>query len=965
MISCQYSSFSRFIIVTLLWTLSSVLVWAKAQPTTSNSLSDYYVDTWTSTEGLPHNSINAIAQTQDGYLWFATWEGVARYNGLEFKLFDRSPITHMLDSGTRALVSDNNNALWVGGARGSLSLRVGFNWLAQNAAPSMVNHVLLDDAGNQWLAIEGQGVVRRQKKADHSYGESVWVLENISAYRLIKNSANEIFAATKKGLYLLSEHSSTRIETTQFDKVYYLSLAHNGDLLLGTNRGAWRYEGKELSLIDPRIDKTVVTVVEQDSAGNIWLGTINKGLARLSDNTLEFLDTSKGLPNNRVLSWYQDIEGSIWVGTNGGLIRLRNAPFMTISQDRGLVGNYVRALLPISEETLLVGSSTGLSILKQNSAEPAVKDDVSLSVLSMAHASDGKTWVGTYQQGLMKWSNGAIEPVLSEKEGLPTNEVRAILEDTQHNLWIGTPFGLVKRQPDGTMQHFTQQNGLSDDYVMALAEDELGHIWVGTGVGVGYWDKGKFVNLELEQLEQAQYAFGFYIEPDYVWIATDRGIIRYRLSDQSSALVGRPQGLAIDKFFQIQKDNDGYFWLSSNRGIWKINVAKAHEVADGNESSIVFEHFDETDGMASSQANGGSNPASAKLSSGAIYFATAKGVASIHPNKLHTLSSNPLPLVLQSVRFDSDYINPESTPVVPAGTSRVSINYVGLGYVMSERIQYRTKLDGFDNEWSERRNSRTAEFTNLHPGHYKFLVSARYPYGNWTQAKVLYEFDVEPLFWQRKEVIAFFILSMFVLIGSGVLWRIQSLKSSEKRLKQQVALQTYELRSQATMFEKLSHEDELTGLANRRAFDSKLKELFDAARDSGEVLQLAVLDIDHFKRINDKYSHLVGDHAIVEVVSVLKRHIDSNTLLARWGGEEFTLLFVSDTRQSDDYLECLRSEIEAHSFDNVASQLRITVSIGVSSSEYLSGYEDLLKLADHALLKAKRNGRNRVERISV
>lgn len=965
MISSQYFSVSRFVIYIVLPMFLPVFAWAKASLMTPNSLSDYYVDSWTSTDGLPHNSINAIAQTQDGYLWFATWEGVARYNGLEFRLFDRGPITHMLDSGTRALVSDQNNSLWVGGARGSLSLRKGFTWHSQPAAPSMVNHVLIDHSGNQWLAIEGQGVVRRQKNADGSYGESVWILENIGAYRLIKNSANEVFAGTEKGLYQLSEHSSARIETTQFDKVYYLSLAHNGDLLLGTNRGAWRYDGKELSLIDPRIDKTVVTVAEQDSAGNIWLGTINKGLARLSDNTLEFLDASKGLPNNRVLSWYQDIENSIWVGTNGGLIRLRNAPFMSITQDKGLVGNYVRTVLPITDETLLVGSSNGLSILKQSYAAPAINGDVSLSVLSLANASDGGAWVGTYQNGLMKWNNGAIEPILTDKDGLPTNEVRAILEDSKHNLWIGTPFGVVKKQPDGTMQHFTQQNGLSDDYVMALAEDELGHIWVGTGVGVGYWDNNKFVKLELDQLEQAQYAFGFYIEPGYVWIATDRGIVRYRLSDQSTALVGRPQGLPIDKFFQIQKDDDGYFWLSSNRGIWKINAARAHEVANGNESSIVFEHFDETDGMASSQANGGSNPASAKLSSGSIYIATAKGVASIHPNKLHSLSSNPLPLVLQSVRFDSNFINPEATPIVPAGTSRVSINYVGLGYVMSERIQYRTKLEGFDNTWSERRNYRSAEFTNLRPGHYKFLVSARYPYGEWTEAKALYEFDVEPLFWQRKEVIVFIILSLLALIGSGVFWRIQSLKRSELRLKQQVELQTYELRSQATMFEKLSHEDDLTGLANRRAFDLKLKELFDKARESGDILQLAVLDIDHFKHINDKFSHLVGDHAIVEVVDVLKRHIESDTLLARWGGEEFTLLFVSDTHQSDDYLERLRSAIEAHSFDNVASQLKITVSIGVSSSEYLADYEDLLKLADHALLKAKRNGRNRVERISV
>ncbi|WP_165311286.1 ligand-binding sensor domain-containing protein [Vibrio ziniensis] len=963
MISSRYSSLSRifvFILIGLFW---PIYTWAQSSLLTPNSLSDYYVDTWTSTEGLPHNSINAIAQTQDGYLWFATWEGVARYNGLEFRLFDRNPDTHMLDSGTRALVSAEDNSLWVGGARGSLSLRTGFTWHQQPVAPSMVNHVLIDQFGNQWLAIEGQGVVRRQLNSDGSYSENVWVLENTSAYRLVQNTSNKIFAATEKGLFRLSDSSAERIETSSFEKVYYLSLAQNGELFLGTNRGAWRFDGNELTLIEPSMDKTVVTVVEQDTDGNIWFGTINKGLARLSDGVLEFLDASRGLPNNRVLSWYQDIEGSIWVGTNGGLIRLRNAPFMSITQDKGLVGNYVRTLLPIEDDVFLAGSSNGLSLIKQDTAQPAIKSDVSLSVLSLANASDGGVWVGTYQQGLMHWNSGIVEPIVTDKQGLPTNEVRAILEDTQHNLWIGTPFGLVKKQPDGALLHFTQQNGLSDDYVMALAEDELGHIWIGTGVGVGFWDGDKFINIDLDKLEQSQYAFGFYLEKGYVWIATDRGIVRYRQSDQSIALVGRPQGLPIDKFFQIQKDNDGYFWLSSNRGIWKIDANRAHQVADKEESNIIFEHFDETDGMASSQANGGSNPASAKLSNGAIYFATAKGVAAIHPNNLYKLSRNPLPVVLQSVRFDSDAINPDLQHFVPAGTSRVSISYVGLGYVMSQRIQYRTKLEGFDYDWSERRSSRTAEFTNLHPGHYKFLVSARYPYGSWTEAKILYEFDVEPLFWQRKDVIVFIILSIVALIGSGVFWRIQMLKRSAMYLKQQVELQTQELRSQAEMFEKLSHEDELTGVANRRAFDLQLKQRFGMAKQSGEVLHVAVLDIDHFKLINDKYSHLVGDHAIVEVVNVLRSYIDSDTLLARWGGEEFTLLF--NHSESDIYLERLRAAIEAHNFDNVALQLRITVSIGVSSSEFIEDYEDLLKLADHALLNAKRNGRNRVERISL
>ncbi len=940
-----------------MWACFPLYSWAQG-----NLLSDYFVDVWTSSDGLPHNSINAIAQTDDGYLWFATWEGVARYNGLEFKLFDRSLETHMLDSGTRTLVASDNNSLWVGGARGSLSLRTGFTWQAQPSGPSMVNHVLKDNQGNLWLAIEGEGVVFRPAQSVGDRSEVNWALDNVSAYRIIQNTQHQIFAATDKGLFKLNQHGADKIVSNEFEKVYYVSLASNGDILLATNHGAWRWNGQVLSIVDPSLKDVVVTVIEEDSDGSLWIGTINKGLARITHQQIEFLDASRGLPHNRVLSWYQDIEGSIWVGTNGGVMRLRSAPFASVTDRKGLVGNYVRSVLPISDDTLLVGSSNGLSILHNGRATQALDQPIPLSVLSLGISKKGGVWVGSYQHGLMYWQNNQIKQVLSDEDGLPTNEVRALLEDSKDKLWIGTPLGVVEKLPDGTLNHYTQSDGLSDNYVMALGEDEFGQIWIGTGVGVGYLSEGTFHNLKLQDLEQAQYAFGFYIEPGYVWIATDRGIIRYRQADKTTALIGRPHGLPIDKFFQIQKDNEGYFWLSSNRGIWKIEAEQAHLIADGKEATIRFEHYDESDGMASSQANGGSNPASAKLADGSLFFATAKGVASIHPNSLHQLSNHPLPVVLQSVLFDSERVNPESDHIVPAGTSRVSISYVGLGYVMSNRIQYRTKLEGFDNEWSERRRFRTTEYTNLPPRHYRLLVSARYPYGDWTDAKVLYEFEVEPLFWQRKEVVAFFILAVIVLVGSLVFWRIKMLKNSELRLKEQVELQTQELREQAKNFERLSHEDELTGLANRRAFDSSLSQMFKATKSEGKVLNVAVLDIDHFKQINDKYSHLVGDRAIIEVVNVIKRHLDSNTLLARWGGEEFTLLYVGDVDKADSYLERLRQDIAEHPFDVVASQLRITVSIGVSDSHNIKDYKDILKQADHALLDAKRNGRNRIER---
>ncbi|WP_413283057.1 two-component regulator propeller domain-containing protein [Vibrio sp. MA40-2] len=926
----------------------------------SAPLSTYFVDTWTSNDGLPHNSINAISQTSDGYLWFATWEGVVRYNGLEFTLFDRRPDTHMLDSGTRALVSDADNRLWVGGARGSLVVRQGKLWSSYFKTPSLVNHILVDDEKNLWIAIEGMGVLFRPYISEGVYGPEEWKLQDRSVYRLTNNH-NGIYAATDDGFYHFTADSVDRIDTVDFKRVLYISTANNGDILIGSNRGAWRWDGKSLHMIEPELADTMVTVVEQDSHNNYWLGTINQGIARVGHDKLEFLDVDNGLPNNRILSWFEDLEGNIWVGTNGGALRLRNSVFNSLTSEQGLIGDYVRTVLALNNQQLLVGSSTGLSLIEGDKIESALKTTRPLSVLSLAKSKqDNGVWVGTYQHGLLYWKDGMVDTVMDDTTDLPTNEVRAILEDSQANLWIGTPKGLVKKAANGNIYHFTEaKDGLSNDYIMALAEDELGHIWVGTGVGVGYWNDETFVQLDLDALEGAQYAFGFFVEPGYVWIATDRGVVRYRQSDQTVALIGRPQGLPLDKFFQVLLDEQENFWLSSNRGLWKMSYRQAHEIADGAVQWIQFEHFSENNGMSSSQANGGSNPAAVKMPDGRLYFATAKGVSSIQPQDLSNNKDHIIPLVLESVAFDMQAINSDKTNIVPAGTDRISFSYIGLSYVFPERLQYRTRLEGFDNEWVYRGNSTTADYTNLSPGEYRLFVNVRSPYGDWYQQPSLYKFTVEPMFWQRAEVIFVALFIVAVLIVSVVRWRINRLKKSEMELKEQVNLQTQELLLQSQKFEQMSNEDALTGLANRRAFDVNLQQIFDSAKANAQPLYLAILDIDNFKIINDHYSHLVGDKALVSIASVLNQYADDHQHVARWGGEEFTLLYLGNEPES--FFNNVRVAIEHENYDHIESGLTITTSIGVAGGVTFESYEEMLKEADHALLEAKKCGRNCVQ----
>ena len=949
------------------WWLTMVLMCSANIAHATTPLADYFTDTWSTQDGLPHNSINAIEQTSDGYLWFATWEGVARYNGRDFRFYERSAQTGIIDSGTRALVSDDQNGLWVAGARGSVTYRKDNQWQPQSVARSMVNHLLKDKAGNLWLATEGLGVFYRAKSTATTYTEDdIWLLPNISAYRLMEDSQGRIFAATDKGLFHLNGPDKKEL-LTQYGlpelRVYALLETQDNRLIIATSRGAYVLENNQAYLLHPSLAGESIISLMEDNENSLWLGTMNKGLLRLNKQFIETLNVKSGLPNNRVLSILQDLEGSIWVGTNGGLMRLRKAPFTTWTKERRLVGDYVRSILEISPNIILVGSSEGLSIIEDNTAHNArLNAGASISVLSLGKRRQGGAWVGTYLNGLMLWQDNQLSPYLNQQNGLPSDEVRAVLEDHHGNVWIGTTNGLVRQDLTGQQQIFTRENGLPDNYIMALAEDDRGQLWVGTGVGAAKLTTDGFANIPINTMEDAEYAFGFWMESGYVWIATDRGLVRYRQKDGQLGLVGRHAGLPIDKLFQVIYDGSNSLWLTSNRGIWQISYQAAHAVADGRQQHIEFEHFTESDGMASAQANGGSNPAAIAMADGRLWFATAKGVAMVNSSRVLQKNTARLPLVIESMSADGHALPVNKKHVLPAGTNRVLFDYAGLGYVMSSRIEYRTRLVGFEKNWATRGKNTIAEYTNLEPGHYQFLVSARYPYSDWQNAEDIYEFQILPYVWQRLDVQIACALFTLILLAGGLRWRLQRLRQSEVRLKALVESQTYALRQQSEDFQRQANEDQLTGLPNRRAFDQWLSEKFVEAKQQNTPLALVIMDIDYFKRINDQYSHLTGDRAIQALAKQLEALIDHQVHTARWGGEEFTLMIKGmDDTDVMAYCETLRHRIETYNYLDIATNLTMTVSMGVAFSHQVENYQDLLKLADQALYKAKEQGRNRVE----
>ncbi|WP_462177452.1 two-component regulator propeller domain-containing protein [Pseudoalteromonas gelatinilytica] len=934
------------------------------------SLSDYFTETWSTRAGLPHNSINGVTQTKDGYIWVATWEGLARFNGREFKLFTRTEIPGLPDSGLRSLIAMENGDLYIVGARGGIALRSHGGWRALPSSSAMVNHALVTEQGELWLALEGQGIVYRASVT----ATEQKLLDKLSAYRLLQDKTGTVWAATSDGLYQINDMQVSKVSEDSGlpnASVFTLLLTQSGTLIVGTEKGAWQKQNDKFVAINPVLNNESIASLLEDAQGDLWFGTINKGVFRLSSLGLENLAADDGLPNNRILSLLQDREKSIWVGTNAGLFRLREAPFTNWSQSRGLASDYVRTVLSHSDGSLWVGSSNGLNRIENGkliTLTQAYEKDP-LSVLSLTEDKQGGVWVGTYTAGLMKVVNGQIYPVKNRSNGLISNEVRAVFFDKADNLWIGTAGGLTKIDPAGQTELFTTEDGLIGDFIMAIVEDDHGRLWVGTGVGVSIYDPAtkQFKTLEFPKQFSTEYAFGFYLDGDNMWLATDRGLVRYNLSTDKMSLFGRDQGLPVDKLFQVIEQGDS-LWLTSNRGIIQVNKAQLVALLDNPEKikpmSVSMQLYDEGDGMLSAQANGGSNPAAVLHSDGQVWVATAKGVAIATPERLKEASKRRLSTVIESFEVDG---KPITLPVgnevlsLPAGVSRVSFNYAGLSFIMPGRLNYQTQLSGYNQQWVDRGRLAITEYTNLPPGDYTFKVRAGYPNSDWQNNEQVLRFKIAPYFWQKTSFKLFILIAVLFTAYVIYKYRLYHYKRIEIELTEKVEQQMHDLQTQADAFAHLANHDQLTQLPNRRAFDMWLSENFNQFQRDNKTLSIAIMDIDHFKLINDNFSHLIGDKVICEIARLLRMNFPDEGYAARWGGEEFTLLFpYKNAEEAARLCEIIRLEIAGYDFSELAQGLSVTVSFGVADNTQVADYDRLLSHADNALYNAKNNGRNQI-----
>ncbi len=927
-------------------------------------LSDYSVKRWDSSDGLPHNSINGLVQTGDGYLWLATWEGLARYNGVSFDLFGRGEVTGLPSSAIRSASVEVDGAMFVASARGGVSRYHQGRWQALTPAAGQVRHMLRTRDGDLWLAVEGKGLYRRS--ADQPDVDQL-VLPNVLGHKLVEDNQGRLWLAADQGLFQLDGGVIQRFGAEHGlpqGTVYDLLLQPDGQLLVATTQGVWVERQEHFAPLSPALADKSVSSLLRDSQGNLWFGTIKSGLYRLSERGLEHLGPEQGIPDTRVLALLQGREKNIWVGTNAGLIRVKNALFSNWTEQRGLNGNYIRTVLSHSDGSIWTGSSRGLSRIEKDQAQPISLPAplTTLSVLSLTEGPDGSVWIGTYSQGLFRWNAGTLKQVETVASGLSSNEIRALLFDDQGTLWMGTPLGVTLRQANGRLRRLDMADGLSDEFIWVLERDDQGRIWAGTNNTASWFSEGRFHNLDLSELDDVEKVFGLLFQPGYLWLSTERGLVRYRFVDQQQRLISQDDGLPSDTVFQTVADRQGGLWLTSSRGVIRVSLAGLNRYIDHQEERLDIDVFDESDGLATAQINGASSPSAVMDKQGWIWVATAMGAARVQPERELGQETAYFPVWIEALRVD-DQPQPLSASLSLAPDSdRLTVSYAGLNYSDPGHIRYRTLLEGFDSHWVERGNQRRVEYTNLPPGDYRLRIQAGYPSLYWGLNEVSVYIIQQPYFWQRTWFRVLVLLLVAGLVALVSKWRVYRLQQIEVKLNERVAHQTQALRRQAAAFERQAREDALTGLPNRRAFDETFAAQFRHAGQQHSTLVLAILDIDHFKRINDRWSHLVGDEAICAVADLLQGQLQSGWLLARWGGEEFTLVLPeTDLAAALEQCERLRLSIAQHPQITSVPGLQLTISIGLVDNRAANSYARMLSQADMALYQAKQQGRNRVE----
>ena len=802
---------------------------AGAEPGTSIPLKHYVRRVWNTGEGLPQSSVRAIAQSDQGYLWVATSEGLVRFDGVRMEVLDRKSTPALPSPNIVALLHDGD-AVWVGLKRDGLLRLHGSTvqrWTRTDGLPGEgIRALARTRDGTVWVCTN-EGLGRLAHGARRF--ERVDIPDAAACSSLAADQTGAVWAGTSLGLARVSgaNVSMYPLPSSPARPVTAVAATATAVVWVGTEKGLARFEDGRITDVDlPSLSHTAITALLEDRSGALWIGTRAASVSRYVGGTLETLATASGLSDRSVLSLYQDRESTMWVGLNtGGLVQMRATPFSVLGADDGLATTVVRSLWPASDGTVWMGTA-GYGVMGHRAGKvrnlttaDGLPSDL---IFSLAESPDAVMWVGT-REGLATITARGVTAVPAQ---LPRGPIRALAFGRDGRLRVGTADGAYVVEADRRAAHIEGTRGV----VRALHEARDGSWWVAGLSGLSHVTaEGTRSWTEADGLPDVHLS-SVHENPDgSLWVAT-LGHGLFRFDGRRAVRYTSAEGLFDDTVFQIVADTRGWLWMTSNRGLFRSPLAGLEALVAGQRAQVTSRVYGEADGLPTSEFNGGASPAAVRAADGSVWFGSVRGAIRVDPALVPDAPTAP-DVFLETLLVDGVTLSPESAGRVPPGATNVEVHYTARTLVGAEAVRFRYRLVGFDQTWVEAGLRRAAYYTNLPPGSYRFELMASRDGLTWGTPATGMPMTLLPRFYQTPAFAALSVLAMIGAIAGGVRLREQRRAAHERELEGLVALRTRELEQEIAEHQRAAEALEVARAQAMQASELKSEFLANVSHE--------------------------------------------------------------------------------------------------------------------------------------